>query len=31
MLDRVYIEPAQPNQRNARTYPLLVEWITGRK
>ncbi len=30
-LDHDFIEPAQPNQQNGRTYPLLLEWITGKK
>ena len=30
-LDHDFIEPAQPNQQIARTYPLLVEWIIGKK
>lgn len=30
-LDHDFIEPAQPNQPVERTYPLLVEWIGGKK
>jgi carboxylesterase len=30
-LDHDFIEPALPNQPVERTYPLLVEWITGIK
>jgi pimeloyl-ACP methyl ester carboxylesterase len=30
-LDHDFIEPAQPNQQTGRTYPLLLEWIIGKK
>jgi pimeloyl-ACP methyl ester carboxylesterase len=30
-LDHDFIEPAQPHQPIDRTYPLLLEWIIGRK
>ncbi|MGB7538906.1 MAG: alpha/beta fold hydrolase [Anaerolineales bacterium] len=30
-LDHDFIEPAQPHQPIERTYPLLLEWITGKK
>ena len=30
-LDHDFIEPAQPHQQNARTYPLLLDWIIGKK
>ena len=30
-LEHDFIEPAQPNQQIKRTYPLLLEWITGKK
>jgi alpha-beta hydrolase superfamily lysophospholipase len=30
-LDHDFIEPAQPHQPIERTYPLLLEWIVGKK
>jgi pimeloyl-ACP methyl ester carboxylesterase len=30
-LEHDFIEPAQPHQPVERTYPLLLEWITGKK